>query len=61
MPLSNKQRESTARYLYDISKGFLLAGVVGVLAGKVGVLAFIGHLITAAYAFVGGLWLEKET
>ena len=61
MHLSKKQRESMAKYLYDISKGFLLAGVVGILASKIGALAFAAHLVTAVYAFVGGFWLEKET
>ena len=61
MRLNTKQRESAAKYLYDISKGFLLAGVVGVLAGKISALAFIGHSVIAAYAFIGGFWLERKT
>ena len=60
MRLNEKQRESVAKYLYDVSKGFLLAGVVGILTNKVSTLAFIGHLIVASYAFVTALTLERE-
>jgi hypothetical protein len=53
-----KQRESSAKYLYDISKGILLAGVIGIFADKIGVLFFLGHIALAIYTFFAAYWLE---
>ena len=60
MPLNSKQRESIAKYAYDVSKGFLLAGVMGTFTNKLSVLAFIGHLIIAFYTLVFALMMERE-
>jgi uncharacterized membrane protein len=58
--LNRKQRDSLAKYAYDVSKGFLLAGVVGTFANKLSVFAFVGHLIIACYACVFALMMERE-
>ncbi len=60
MPLNGKQRDSLAKYAYDVSKGFLLAGVVGTFTNKLSVFAFIGHLIIAFYAGVFAVMMERE-
>ena len=60
MKLNSKQKGSVAKYCYDVSKGFLIAGAVGILANKLSVVAFIGHMFVALYAFVSGLIMEKE-
>ncbi|MFQ5638503.1 MAG: hypothetical protein ACE5IR_10965 [bacterium] len=60
MKLNHKQKESVAKYLYDISKGFLIAGTVGMLTNKLSAWAFIAHMVAASYAFVSALVLEKE-
>lgn len=58
--MNTKQRESVAKYLYDISKGALLAGVVSYLASKVSVLIFVVHVAVAIYAFMTAFYLEDE-
>jgi hypothetical protein len=48
----NKARRSlSTKYLSDISKGFLLAGAVGYIAGKVDLTALVAHIWMAAQLF----------
>ena len=61
MKLNDKQKASVAKYLYDISKGFLIAGAIGMLTNKLSVWAFVGHMVVAWYAFLSALLLEKES
>lgn len=55
-----KQRESAAKYLYDLSKGVLLTGGAGLFTEKISTLAFAGHIAIAFYTFVVAHWLEDD-
>lgn len=57
--MNRKQRESTAKYLYDISKGiFLLAVIANMVQGKGGIPTLIFGFIGAFAFFLGAYILE---
>lgn len=57
--MNKKQRESVAKYLYDISKGIALVAVVGSLVKeKWDSLAIIFGCIAAFFTFICGFILE---
>lgn len=59
--MTKKQRESTAKYLYDISKGVALLAIVGdFLKEKHNILIIISGLITTVVFFVWAYTLEGE-
>jgi hypothetical protein len=58
--VNTRQRESICKCLYDISKGFLLAGVIGYLAGKLVLLALIAHFVAAINAFFAAYFMEGD-
>lgn len=59
--MTKKQRESTAKYLYDISKGVALLAIVGdFLKEKHNILIIISGLITTVVFFVWAYILEGE-
>ncbi|WP_157792557.1 hypothetical protein [Thiomicrospira microaerophila] len=49
--MTTNQRENSGKYLYDLSKGFVLAGVVGYFADKLPGFVFLVHLLIALYFF----------
>ena len=58
--MNKQQRESLAKFCYDIGKGFLLFGVTGVLTNKIGFAYFMLVIVMALYFVMGGYDLEKE-
>ena len=59
--MTNKQRESTAKYLYDISKGIALLAIVGdFVKEKDNILIIISGLIATVVFFVWAYTLEGE-
>lgn len=56
--MNEKQRESLVKYLYDISKGALLADVAAALTQKISYTAFVLLSTMAAYAFIAAFRLE---
>jgi hypothetical protein len=58
--MNAKQRESAAKYLYDVSKGALLAALAGLFTDKVTWLGIVALLVSAFYAFVAGYDLEEQ-
>lgn len=58
--MNTKQRESAAKYLYDISKGILLAGLVALFTDKVSPVGFALHGVIATYLFVVAQWFEED-
>lgn len=56
--MNAKQRESSAKYLYDISKGSLVATLAGVLTDKASWLGIVASLVVAFYAFTAAYDLE---
>lgn len=58
--VNSVQRESAAKYLYDLSKGFLLTGVAGMLADKITVLSLVLALIVASFTFNMAFDLERD-
>jgi len=56
----DKQRESIAKYLYDLSKGILLAGVIGYFTGNIAGWVVLVHLGLAANAFIAAYLLEGK-
>lgn len=60
--MNKKQRENTAKYLYDISKGIALLAVVGNLVqGKWDILSLIFGVSTSIMFFIGAYLLERNT
>ena len=58
-PMTNKQRESTAKYLYDISKGIALLAIIGnLLKEKWDAPALIFGSIAAIFTFIIAFILE---
>lgn len=58
--MNQRQRESAAKYLYDISKGTLLGVLAGVLTGKVTIYGMAMAALVAVYAFVAAYILEES-
>ena len=59
--MTKKQRESTAKYLYDISKGIAFLAIVGdFLKEKHNILIIISGLIATVVFFVWAYTLEGE-
>jgi len=57
--MTKKQRESTAKYLYDISKGIALLAIVGnLLKDKWDIPALFFGSITAIFTFIIAFILE---
>jgi hypothetical protein len=57
--MTQKQKESTAKYLYDISKGIALLAVVdNIVRGKWDVPTLIFGIAGALVIFIGGYTLE---
>ena len=57
--MTKKQRESTAKYLYDISKGTALLAVVGnVIQGKWEIPSIFLGIATSILFFIGAYLLE---
>lgn len=57
--MNKKQRESTAKYLYDISKGIALLSIVGnLLKEKWDIPAIIFGCIAATITFIWAFILE---
>ena len=57
--MSNQQRESTAKFLYDMAKGIGLIAVVGGLVGgqATGTSVIVGFVAMVALFFIA-YWLE---
>ena len=53
-----RQRDSVAKFLYDLSKGLLLALVVAVLTKKAGLLSVTFLVLLAGYTFMVAYYLE---
>ena len=59
--MTNKQRESTAKYLYDISKGIALVAIVGnFIKGKWDIPVIILGLLATIIFFFWAYSLERE-
>jgi F0F1-type ATP synthase assembly protein I len=58
--MNAKQRESAAKYLYDLSKGALVAAVAGILTDKITWVGIVIALLLAFYAFVAAYDLEEQ-
>lgn len=59
--MTEKQRENTAKYLYDISKGIALLAVVGNLVqGKWDILSLIFGITTSIIFFYWSISSRKE-
>ena len=59
--MTKKQRESTTRYLYDISKGIALLAVIGNLVqGKWELPSIFLGIATSVLFFIGAYTLEGE-
>jgi len=57
--MNKKQRESTAKYLYDISKGIVLLAVISNLVQeKWNILSLILGVIAAIAFFLWGYYIE---
>ncbi len=58
--INAQQRESAAKYLYDVSKGALLAGVAGAATGKISTAWFVGTFILAIISYIVAFQVEGE-
>ena len=59
--MTKKQRESTAKYLYDISKGIALLAIVGdFVKEKHNILIIISGLIATVVFFCLGIYLRRR-
>ena len=59
--MTKKQRESAAKYLYDISKGIALLAVVGnIVQGKWSLLTFFFGISSSVIFFIVAFMLEKR-
>ena len=60
-PVNQRQKESTAKYLYDISKGIAILAVVGnMVQGKWGIVSLALGFIGAFAFFISAYLLEGE-
>lgn len=57
--MNTKQKDSTAKYLYDVSKGLLLAAIVGVFTNKATVSGLVISVLLAGYAYWVAYVLEE--
>jgi len=52
--MNDKQKESTAKYLYDVSKGIALIAVVGnIVRGAWDIIGLVFGIVTSAILFIG--------
>jgi len=59
--MTKKQRESAAKYLYDISKGIALLAVVGnIVKGKWSLLTLFFGISSSVIFFIVAFMLEKR-
>ncbi|HEY7708602.1 MAG TPA: hypothetical protein VIG57_01050 [Candidatus Entotheonella sp.] len=58
--MTPRQRQSLAKYLYDLSKGFGLALGGGLVANKLGPVASVMLVIGALFTFEAAFELERE-
>lgn len=58
--MNDGQRELVSKYLSDVSKGILLAGVVGFFTGNIAGWLVLIHLGLAANAFTAAYLLEGK-
>jgi hypothetical protein len=59
--MNRKQKESTAKYLYDISKGIALLAVVGnMVQGKWNIPNLIAGILAAFGFFLWGYYVEGD-
>jgi len=59
--VNRRQKESTAKYLYDISKGIAILAVVGnMVQGKWGIVSLALGFIGAFAFFISAYLLEGE-
>lgn len=57
--MNDKQRENTAKYLYDISKGIILLAVIGnIVQGMWDIVSLVLGIITSAILFISAYILE---
>lgn len=57
--MTKKQRESTAKYLYDVSKGTALLAVIGnIVQGKWELPVILLGIVTSIIFYVGAYILE---
>ena len=56
--MNSEQQGSAAKYFYDLSKGCLLAGIVGVITEKIPFGAFAFFFLFAGYAYLVAYELE---
>ncbi|MBF0140082.1 MAG: hypothetical protein HQL74_07365 [Magnetococcales bacterium] len=56
--MNAKQRDSAARFLYDVSKGLLLASIIAPLTDKAAWISAVALAGLAFYAFVAAHILE---
>ena len=56
--MSKSQFELLSKYLSDVSKGILLAVVVGLGTGQLGWLFALLDIALAVYCLIAALWLE---
>ena len=58
--MTSRQRESLAKYLYDLRKGFWMALGGGLIANKLGPVASVMLVIGALFTFETAFELERE-
>ena len=56
--MNREQQGSAVKYFYDLSKGCLLAGLVGVMSGQIHVGGFAFFFSIAGYAYLIAYQLE---
>jgi len=57
--MSKSQYELLSKYLSDVSKGILLAVVVGLGTGQLGWFFALLDLVLAGYCLIAALWFEE--
>ena len=58
--MNREQRGSAAKYFYDLSKGCLLAGMVGMVTDKLGGGAFGMLVLLSLYGYFAAFQLEVK-
>jgi len=59
--MNDQQRESTAKFLYDMAKGVgLIAAVGGMVSGQTNWLGVMLGSATMMVLFLGAYWLEGQ-
>ena len=59
--MNDQQRESTAKFLYDMAKGVGLIAVVGGLAsGQATIRSVISGLLGMSVFFLAAFWFERD-